>query len=93
VGVLVTNEGETVPLQSGNSALPNYVAAGHAEGKAALAIRDGFERWHRLPQQYQWDLSVLLRSTIHAFARGGTIARLCDPKMLSLHQNSGLTIP
>lgn len=24
--------------------------------------RDGFERRHRLPQQYQWDLSVLLRS-------------------------------
>jgi hypothetical protein len=40
-GVLITNEGQTVPFQSGNAdpVYDNYVAAGHAEGKAALWIR------------------------------------------------------
>jgi hypothetical protein len=40
-GVLITNEGETVPLQSGpkDPAYKDYPASGHAEGKAALWIR------------------------------------------------------
>jgi RHS repeat-associated protein len=40
-GVLITNEGAVVPLQSGNQD-PRFsnVAAGHVEGKAAIVIRD-----------------------------------------------------
>jgi SCP1.201-like deaminase len=40
-GVLITNEGQTVPLQSGDAdpAHDNYPAAAHAEGKAAMWIR------------------------------------------------------
>jgi len=37
-GILITNEGETVPLKSGGKS--NYVAATHVEGKAAQFIRD-----------------------------------------------------
>jgi hypothetical protein len=40
-GVLITNEGQTVPLQSGEAdpAYRKYPAARHAEGKAAIWIR------------------------------------------------------
>jgi len=41
-GILMTNEGQVVPLQSGgtNPAYRNYAAAGHVEGKAAIWIRE-----------------------------------------------------
>ncbi len=41
-GVLITNEGEVIPFQSGNPSptYANYPAASHVEGKAALAIRE-----------------------------------------------------
>jgi hypothetical protein len=40
-GVLITNEGDVVPLQSSarSPLFSNYVPAGHVEGKAALWIR------------------------------------------------------
>ena len=38
-GVLVTNEGGVIPLESGNPSLSNYPAASHVEGKAALELR------------------------------------------------------
>jgi hypothetical protein len=41
-GVLITNEGEIVPLKSGNpsSFYENYTSAGHVEGKGAIWIRE-----------------------------------------------------
>jgi RHS repeat-associated protein len=39
-GILVLNEGKEIPLSSGNPVLPTYVASGHVEGKAALAIAE-----------------------------------------------------
>jgi hypothetical protein len=41
-GVLITNEGNVVPLQSGggNPLYGNYSSAGHVEGKAAIWIRE-----------------------------------------------------
>jgi hypothetical protein len=41
-GVLVTNEGQIVPLESGNTnpIYGNYASAGHVEGKAAIWIRE-----------------------------------------------------
>jgi RHS repeat-associated protein len=41
-GVLITNEGEVVPLQSGSASptYANYPAASHVEGKAAIVIRE-----------------------------------------------------
>lgn len=41
-GVLITNEGKVIPLQSGggNPAYGNYAASGHVEGKAAILIRE-----------------------------------------------------
>jgi nucleic acid/nucleotide deaminase of polymorphic system toxin len=52
-GWLVTNEGDIVPLKSGDSQLPNYASAGHVEGKAALEIRAGESSggtvWHNNP--------------------------------------------
>ncbi len=41
-GVLVTNEGEVIPLESGNTnpAYGNYAAAGHVGRKAAIWIRE-----------------------------------------------------
>jgi hypothetical protein len=41
-GVLITNEGDIVPLQSGNpsSFYENYTSAGHVEGKGAIWIRE-----------------------------------------------------
>jgi hypothetical protein len=41
-GVLITNEGDVVPLQSAdaNPLFSNYVPAGHAEGKAAIWMRN-----------------------------------------------------
>jgi uncharacterized Zn-binding protein involved in type VI secretion len=41
-GVLITKEGQTVPLESGNTdpKYANYAAAGHVEGKAAIWMRD-----------------------------------------------------
>ena len=38
-GVLVTNEGKVIPLESGNPSLSNYPAASHVEGKAAIELR------------------------------------------------------
>jgi hypothetical protein len=42
VGVLMTDEGEVVPLQSGNGNpnYGNYAAASHVEGQAAIWIRE-----------------------------------------------------
>jgi hypothetical protein len=41
-GVLITNEGEIVPLKSANAdpLYDNYIPAGHVEGKAAVSIRE-----------------------------------------------------
>jgi len=39
VGLLYTNEGDVVPLQSGDKELDRYPASGHVEAKAALEIR------------------------------------------------------
>jgi hypothetical protein len=41
-GILITNEGDVVPLQSADAdpLFNNYVSAGHVEGKAALWMRD-----------------------------------------------------
>jgi hypothetical protein len=41
-GVLITNEGDIVPLRSGgpSSLYSNYSSAGHVEGKAAIWIRE-----------------------------------------------------
>jgi hypothetical protein len=41
-GVLVTNEGEIIALESGNAnqTYANYPAASHVEGKAAIWIRE-----------------------------------------------------
>jgi hypothetical protein len=41
-GILVTNEGDVVPLRSGGKSplFRDYASAGHAEGKAAIWIRD-----------------------------------------------------
>src|SRR5947209_1907618 len=41
-GVVITNEGDIVPLQSGGAdpRYRNYRSAGHVEGKAAIWIRD-----------------------------------------------------
>ena len=51
-GILATNKG-TVSLQSGESLYPNYVAAGHVEGKAALWMRENEASfgalWHNNP--------------------------------------------
>jgi hypothetical protein len=41
-GILITNEGDVVPLQSANAdpLFKNYIPAGHVEGKAAIWMRD-----------------------------------------------------
>jgi len=41
-GILITNEGDVVPLQSGGATplFDNYSSASHVEGKAAIWIRD-----------------------------------------------------
>jgi hypothetical protein len=41
-GVLITNEGQVIPLRSGNAnpIYANYPAASHVEGKAATWIRE-----------------------------------------------------